>query len=270
MNLKYGFLIIFFFLVNLNVFAQKLYNHKVKAEIKVDFSSEFLTITALSENVDYSDYSLRYEFLTFKTDSKGNTSKSNQSNRFFLEGNEKKILSSVVFNNNEEGKLVLILLIYPLNDDVEQGAIGKDRIVVTNKNGKFNIEYDNEEKNTSLNKPLDNSGFKDQDEASKDGLFLEGLVIQKTITKAGRDFYRYFYSEYYNKQIKTDKNILIEEVPGQRRSTRISVKVDGQLVWQFFSNPKKEFLKNMASISFQKGLQYLQRLQQQNQTLKKY
>lgn len=270
MKLKTDFFIVLFFFVGTSIFAQKLYNNKVKAEINVDYSSEFLTITALSENVDYSDYSLRYEFLTYRTDSNNNTSKSSQSNRFFLEGNEKKILSSVIVNNNEEGKLILILLIYPLNDDVEQGAIGKDRIVIINKNGKFNIEYDDEEKNTSFNNAIADSGSRDQDEASKDGLFLGGLVIQKTLTKAGRDFHRYFYSEYYNKQIKTDKNIVIEEVPGQRRSTRISVKVEGQLVWQFFSNPKKEFLKNMASIGLQKSLQYLQRLQQQNQTLKKY
>lgn len=215
MKLKKVFFVVCFFVVNLNVFAQKLYNTKVKAEINVEYSSEFLTITALSENVDYSDYSLQYEFLTFKTDANNNTSKSNQSNRFFLKGNEKKILSSVIINNNEEGKVILILLIYPISDDEKQGAIGKDRIVITNKGGVFKVEYDDEEKNKELVNKDVNSDSKDQDSASKDGLFFEGLVIQKTLTKAGRDFHRYFYSEYYNKQIKTDKNIIIEEVPGK-------------------------------------------------------
>jgi len=262
--------IIFFLVLSVTMYSQKLYNNKVKAEIKIDHSSEFLTISAMSENVDYSDYNLRYEFMVFKTDANGNTSKTTQSNRFFLKGNEKKILSSVTLNNNEDGKAILVLLIYPVNDDLEQGAIGKDRVVVTNENGVFGIEYDDEKKNKTVLDTNEESGSRDQDVASKDGLFLEGLIIQKTLTKAGRDFYRYFYSEFYNKQIKTGQNILITEVPGQRRSTRISVKVEGQLVWQFFSNPKKEYLKKMASISLQKSLQYLQRMQQQSQTIKQY
>lgn len=270
MRLRKRVTFIMFFVLSVNVFAQKLYNNKVKAEIKVDYTSEFLTVTAMSENIDYSDFNLRYEFLVFKTDVNGNTSKSTQSNRFFLKGNEKKILSSITLNNNEEGKAVLVLLIYPLNKDVEQGAIGKDRVVIYSESGAYRVEYDDESKNNTVVDANVDSSSKDQDDASKDGVFIEGLVIQKTLTKAGRDFYRYFYSEYYNKQIKTGKNILITEVPGQRRSTRISVKVDGQLVWQFFSNPKKEFLKEMASISVQRSLQYLQRMEQQNQNSIQY
>ncbi|WP_452221105.1 CsgE family curli-type amyloid fiber assembly protein [Lacinutrix salivirga] len=261
---RFKIIVFFIFIISQQSYCQ-LYNKEVKAKIKIDRTSEFVTFTATAENLNFSDYSLRYEFLVFKADQNNNTSKSSQGNRFFLQGNEKKILSSFTVNNNVDGKVTLVLLIYPLETDNEkQGAIGKDRLVVTSsENGILSIEGDKSSiKNTSVSA--------DQDTSAKDGIFLEGLVIQKTLTKAGRDFYRYFYADYFNRQIKSSKNILIEEVPGQRRSTRISVKVDGQLVWQFFANPKKDYLKQMAQTALQRSIYYLQQLQKQKETITRY
>lgn len=267
--MKFNFFIaILFLFTSSHISAQKFFNKEVKAVIKIDKTSEYVTFSATAENLTFSDLSLRYEFNVYKTDSDGNTSNSKQSNNFFLNGGDKKVLSSVSINTSAKDNIILLLLIYPVNNDENQGAIGKDRIVITGKGGEAGLniklskerEKEIEEKNKS----------QDQDTSAGDGVYLEGLVIQKTLTKAGRDFHRYFYSEYYLREIKTQKNILIEEVPGQRRSTRITVKVDGQLVWQFFATPKKEFLKEMASISIQKSIRYLQELEKRKQTLTQY
>ncbi|WP_055446646.1 CsgE family curli-type amyloid fiber assembly protein [Lacinutrix mariniflava] len=241
--------------------AQKFYNKDINALIKIEKKSEFTTFSATAQNLTYSGVNLRYEFIVFKTDTINNVSKSLQSNRFFLEGNEKKILSSITLNNNVDVKTTLLLLIYPIIDGENNvGAIGKDRIVLSiSENGQIRIELDPNRKELKETVSLDVVAD------GEDGVLMQGLVIQKTLTKAGRDFHRYFYAEYFNKQIKTNKHILIHEVPGQRRSTRISVKVDGQLVWQFFANPKKEFLIEMANTAIQRSLAHLQRLQQQQQ-----
>jgi len=79
-----------------------------------------------------------------------------------------------------------------------------------------------------------------------------------------------FYSEYYNNQIQSPVNILIKEVPGRRRNTLISVEVDGNLVWQFFAQPRKEFLTNMVRISLQRVLSFLNRLEKQNEQFIRY
>lgn len=268
MKSKQALLIILLMLLSSHVFAQKYFNNEVKAVIKIDKTSEFVTFSATVENLTLSDLSLRYEFMVYKTDSNGNSSSSKQEDRFFLKASDKQVLSSVDLSTNAKGKIIILLLVYPISNDQTQGAIGKDRIEVTsNDNGAgLNIKLSKErEQEIEAEK-----NSEDQDTASNDGVFLEGLVIQKTLTKSGKDFYRYFYSEYYNRQIKTTKNIVIEEVPGQRRSTRISVKVDGQMVWQFFSRPEKEFLKEMAIISLQRSLRYLQQLEKQKQTLIRY
>ncbi|WP_452223783.1 CsgE family curli-type amyloid fiber assembly protein [Lacinutrix chionoecetis] len=238
-------------LVFLNTNAQNvIYNKEVKAQIKIDRTSEFTTFAATSENLTYSGRNLRYEFMMFKADTSGNVAKSAQSNKFFLQNYEKKILSSVTINNQIDGKVTLLLLVYPNEEeqDETQGAIGKCRLVITsNENGQLNIEGDLEKE-----------------------IFLQGLVIKKVLTKSGRDFHRYFYSEYFNKQVTTEKHIVIKEVPGQRRSTRITVEVDGQLVWQFFARPKKEFLQKMADISLDRSIRYLQQLQQRQDTQIRY
>ncbi len=246
------FLLIFIFIENVN--AQKLYNKEVKAIIKIDNKSDFTTYSATVQNLTQSDKSLRYEFLAFKVDANNNASKSSQANRIYLKGTEKKILSSLTINNVIEGEITLVLLIYPEEDeDKTVGAIGKSRIVITsNANGLLEITGDVEQ------------------EENEDGVFLQGLVIKKVITKSGRDFHRYFYSEYFNKGIKTDKNILIKEVPGQRRSTRVFVEVDGKLVWQFFVNPKKEFLQEMAVTALDRSIRYLQQLQRTKNTQIRY
>ncbi|WP_299387808.1 CsgE family curli-type amyloid fiber assembly protein [uncultured Lacinutrix sp.] len=246
-------------LTSMFVCAQKFYNKDVNALIKFDKTSEFTIFSATAENLTYSDLSLRYEFMVFKKDSADNTAKSLQGNRFFLEANEKKILSSITLNNVIAGKVTLLLLVYPVLDGEENtGAISKDRIEVTsNKNGQLQLKLDPNRKELLR-------------EEAQDGIFLQGLVVKKVLTKSGRDFYKYFYAEYFNKQIKTEKHIVIEEVPGQRRSTRISVKVDGQLVWQFFSQPKKDYLTKMANTALDRSIRYLQQLQKQKQTLTRY
>ena len=47
------------------------------------------------------------------------------------------------------------------------------------------------------------------------------------------------------------------------RTTRISVKIDDQLLWQFFSQPKKSFLQSMAVTALDRCIKYLQQLEKQ-------
>ncbi|MCB0465907.1 MAG: hypothetical protein KDC78_09605 [Aequorivita sp.] len=250
-NTKNYLLFAIMLFLSIGVNAQ-FYNKEFKAKILVRNDGEFYTFAATAENLTPTDVNLRYDFSLFKKDDNNNTSKSNQANLFFLKGNEKKILSTVTVNYNEEGRIILLLVIYNSDDK----PVGKDRIELNSENGFQKIVKD------KLNPP-DNQESKDE-AAPQDGVILGGLVIQKTLTKAGRDFYKYFYSEYYNQQINTKKNIFIEEVPGKFRNTRISVKIDDQLLWQFFSQPKKSYLQSMATTALDRCIAYLQKLELQN------
>ena len=242
---------ILIFTAGINGNAQ-FYNKEFVARIDVTKDSEFYTFNATAENLTPTDVDLRYDFSVFKADANDNVSKSNQDHLFFLKGNEKVLLSTTAVNFNEDGKITILLVLY----DQDNKPVGQDRIELKNENGYQEVEQER----LSLQRVATNG---DQ-AAPQDGFVLGGLVVQKTLTKAGRDFHKYFYAEYFNLGISTNKNILIEEVPGRFRNTRISVKIDDKVLWQFFSQPKKSFLQSMAKTALERCIAYLQQLQQQN------
>lgn len=237
--------------------SAQLYNKEVIAKISIEDKSEFFTFTATAENLTSSDKNLRYQFFAFENDADNNVIKSGQENRSYLSANEIQVLATLSINSNFEGKIIVLLVIY----DDEDRPIGQDRIEVSTINELKKVVAER----TAI---ALNSG--DQTD-SQDGFTINGLVIQKTLTKAGRDFYKYFGLLYYNKKIKTAKNILIEEVPGFRvRTTLISVKVGNQLVWRFFSRPTRKFLEEMANTAIDKSILYMQQIERQSENLRGY
>ncbi|MDT0644608.1 CsgE family curli-type amyloid fiber assembly protein [Zunongwangia sp. F363] len=239
-----------------NCFSQ-FYNKEIVAKIKVEDKGEFINFSATAENVTPAGRNLRYEFSLFKKDDSGNTTKSSQGNRFYLEPHQKEILSSTQVNRSDEGSVIILLLIY----DQDDKPIGKDRL-------EFKITEESIQEIQEQEKQVIHLS---EDQAKpQDGVIINGLIIENTITKAGRDFYRYFYSEYYNREIISPQNIEIEEVPGRGRMTRVSVHVGDQLVMQFFARPKKEYLKQMANVTLARVLTQIQRLGQQANNFKHY
>ncbi len=248
-------IVVILILITSTSFSQ-LYNKEVVAKITIEDKSEFFTFTATAENLTPSDRNLRYQFYAYKTDENNNISKSGQENRFYLKANELQVLATTTLNSNFDSKIVLLLVIY---DD--EKPIGQDRIEANTLDElKILIE---ERAKIEINS-LDQTN-------AQDGFTINGLVIEKTLTKPGRDFYKYFGLKHYNRKIKTGKNILVEEVPGFRaRTTVISVKVDGQLVWRFFSRPTRKFLEEMAETAINRVITYLQRLEQNAENSQRY
>lgn len=238
------------FLSSLEMQAQ-FFNKEVAASVRIERNSEFLKFFALAENKTPVDLTLEYDFLIFKTEDDGSINKDNDRQRFILKPYEKKALQTLVLGNAVTNKTVVVLLIY----DEEGKPLGKDRIEL--EQGSL----------TDISELINNFSElppKNQDQARpQDGFMLEGLVIQKAITKSGRDFYKYFYALYFNKEIKSPKNIKIEEVPGRSRATRITVKIEDQLIWQFFAQPQRKYLEQQAEISINRVVQRLQILEQQ-------
>ena len=233
-------------------FAQ-VFNSEVAAQIKIEKNSEFYTFKATVENKTSSDFNLRCDFLVFTTQDNGEVKKDNQSQRFFIQANTKKIVSSLTVQYYVTNKVIIVLLVY----DQDNKPIGKDRIVLEN-GGKTDLNL-NERINTNI--PIS------QDQSRPDsGLSIRGLVIENALTKSGRDFYRYFYSLFYNLQVITSKNIEIKEIIARGRNTRISVYVEKTLVWQFFAQPRKEYLKEMAKIAVDRSIRRIQQLEKQRNT----
>ncbi|MGY5847095.1 CsgE family curli-type amyloid fiber assembly protein [Salegentibacter sp. HM20] len=243
------------FLISFNASNAQILNEFIKASIQIEDKGEFLNFQAVAENLNSADRNLQYEFIVLKVDAQGNSSRTSQGDRFFLKAYEKMILSSTQVNRAVNGRIIIMHLIY----DDDRNPVGRDRL---------EFEFTEEGiKDVSEKKVIKVS----TDEAKpQDGFVLNGLVIENTMTKAGRDFYRFFYSDYYNKQITTPYDIKIDEDPGRGRMTRISVYVQDQLVMRFFAQPRRDYLKQMAEVALQRSLIQLRRLEQQTTTIKHY
>ncbi|WGK63730.1 CsgE family curli-type amyloid fiber assembly protein [Croceiramulus getboli] len=250
-------MVLFFY--SLSSWAQ-LYNKDIAGTWKIDRYSEFISFTAMVENKTLSDRSLRYSISFFIQQPDGSVAKDSKEERFVLAAGERKQLNELSVSENEDNKVTLLLLIY----DLEDRPIGKDRVVLNDPSDADAIE------NKEINVRARGNGKYTDQAAPQDGFTLDGLVIENTITQAGRDFYQLFYSDYYNKGIVSPKDILIEEVPGRGRRTRITVKVDRTLVWQFFAQPRRDYLKEQAEITIRRVLLQIQRIARQNESLIRY
>ena len=238
-----------FFLLFINLAIAQFMNKDIRATILLERNSEFLKFIPTAENRTNVDYNLRFDFMVFETKPDGKIEKGNKEDRIFIKAREKLILPYVTIDYNATNKIIIVLIIY----DLENRPIGQDRIVL-DKGGQTDL--------STFENVIDGQNLSPDQARPQDGFVLNGFVIENTITKAGKDFYRFYYNEYFNKQIKTPHNILIEEVPGRGRFTRVSVKVADQLVWQFFAQPRKEILKKNASIALSRSIAYLQQLEQ--------
>ncbi|MBJ6369588.1 CsgE family curli-type amyloid fiber assembly protein [Snuella sedimenti] len=224
-------------------FAQ-VTNKEIVAKIKFENVDDFINIKGTATNTLDVIKSLRYIMHVIKTNKKtSNISKSTQEGRFTLLASESKELSSATINQNEKDKVTIILLIY----DDEDVLLGKDRLVLLN----------NDSPPTKVQMP-------------NDGIEILGIVTEDTKTKAGRDFYEFFYSMYNLNQIKGSKIVNISERLSLGRNTIIQISIDNSVVDEFFVKPNQEYLEQKAKLSIRKVFKYFQDIKKQKKYITQY
>ncbi len=244
---------LFFFFVTSVAICQQ-YNDKVEATLDVKVNDEFIALTAYAQNKTSFDTSLRYVMSVNITQPDNTVTTEKIDNRFVLKANEKNVLNSVSIQRKDSLRKIVLLLVY----DADNIIIGKDRII--------------------LNDPNDTSGDALQitginvtlDEKIEDGVVLSGIVIENTKTKPGRDFYRKYSDTYRLKNINSPRIITINEIFALGTNTKIEVKVEGQIVLQFFLNPRADYIDSMSELAIKNTINHLERIKRNNNFIKKY
>lgn len=222
------------------IYAQ-YYNTDIEAKILSVTKGQFTEYTATVQNKTSISFDLRYEFATITKDSaSGKSTKKSQEDLFSLGVNQNLVLGTTTIDQSQQNQITLLLLVYNQEDKL----LGTDRIVINDPENKDQAEDD---------VPIAN-----------DGIVLRGIVVEDTKTKAGRDFYKMFDSNYRLSQINSEKIVTIKEVFGLGRNTNIEVRLDGKSIFTFFVNPRNDYLKSRAQQTMTRLRQYLQR----EQTLK--
>ncbi len=89
-------------------------------------------------------------------------------------------------------------------------------------------------------------------------LEIEGLVVDATQTKIGRDFYDIFYNNWAPDENLPKLSIVISEKPLPRLGTQIAVTIDDQELFKQFVQPRYDVIEGNAEYAIQIALQYLE------------
>lgn len=77
-------------------------------------------------------------------------------------------------------------------------------------------------------------------------LEIDGLVIDETKTKSGREFYDLFFRDWAAPDGAKNYTIFIVEKPFRLNQTFIEVSINETMVYQSFLQPRYEFIENIA------------------------
>ncbi len=234
LNKPVNYLIIILFISN-NLYSQFL-NKNAKAIIDFKVKENTIGIQAKAESLLKYSQSLQYELIVYVEDDNGNKSKNAQSDRFVLEPSKIIDIGSVAVRfRNEKAKTIIVLLI----KDVDEKTIASERKLFL---GSKLQQGDYDKKITLHKKPVKYT-------LKNDGIVLKGVVLERTKTKSGRDFHRLFYTEFAKYNFKDKRPILIEELHFRGRTTKIFVKIDNKTIYEFFAQPKIDYLKQHSSMA---------------------
>ena len=229
MNFKKNIFILFSIVIIFTmhtVMAQQFLDRKVRAKLEIKISESTLSIQAKAEGLSKFDQSLRYELLVFSEDEKGNKNKNKQAGKFIINYQELKKLSSVTINvKSKKDRTIVLLLIKNLDDKL----LSKSR------------------KEYLGGVLLKKKTYKKIKLPKNDGIVMSGVVLDRTKTTPGRNFYRYFYELYSKYKFKDPRSITVEEKHDRGRNTRMEIKVEHKVIFKFFVQPKDDYLKMRAN-----------------------
>lgn len=199
----------------------------IVAKIEAVTSEDLITFRPTVQNNGIYHYDLDFLMLVKKTDANKNLSINQQKGKFTLEPNELKSLSSTSVNQTHYQTITAILFI---RDEIKNQLITKDSVVII---------------------PEDVVPIK---EAALS--FMRGIVVDDSKTKMGRDYYDLFYSTYNQYPTKFDFVIHISELPYRGLSSVLQIKVDQDLIYEFFTNPDEEYIRQQVFATFQRLVAY--------------
>ena len=98
-------------------------------------------------------------------------------------------------------------------------------------------------------------------------LEIDGLIVDATVTKAGRDFYQVFYNNWQAPPNAKNFSIEIKEKPSRGLGTIVSIDVNDRQVIEIPLQPRYDIIESMAEQAVRSIYGYLQNYEQIQQQL---
>ena len=96
---------------------------------------------------------------------------------------------------------------------------------------------------------------------------LNGLVVDETITKVGRDFYEVFYGQWEAPASEMSYTIFIKELPMPGRGSQVLVYMDDTEVFSQAVQPRYELIEELAGYAVQSVTHYVANYESMSQQL---
>ncbi len=200
-------------------------------------------------------YSLRLE----KRAPSGNAINT-QSGSFTLIEAEQKTLSSISINLGATSFFEVTLKVFDDEKVIAEKKIVSDEKFIAH----FQQLKPQKKSKESPNPPKKEISKKNKNSVT-DALEIEGLIIDDTRSKSGRDFYDQFYGKWVAPVGVTDFTITIRELPARGRAARVAIDVNGNTIIQRMLQPRQDVIELLAEQTVNAVKGYLQK----NENLKK-
>lgn len=245
----------FVFLFSNQALAQIL-NTQVEAQIDYEQRDQMLYYKAKAINKTSQTQSISAVFSVIsQADSLENQASNKLQERFVLEQFQESILFRNKIEVQEEQRVILLFLIYDLNENL----IAMNRFVLNDHKSQQDVIQD-------FSDELEQQAL--QENSDYVILQLENIVIDQTKTKAGRDFYQLFYSQYMASNLKTNSVVKITEAIAMGTSTIIRVHIDNALVFEFFVKSQYDFIRQMSQAALARVQRFIALENQKEKRLK--
>ncbi|MDM1398119.1 hypothetical protein HX049_13165 [Myroides odoratimimus] len=255
------FLLCILFTYSINA---QILNTKIKADLSIQEIPEDIIITGIAHNKTEITQSISYKLSVIKSnleDPNANKATNVQTGRKVLEGFQTINLSTTRINRNTKDRLIILLLIYDENEQL----IGTSRHVINDNKDNTLVK---QEFTAILDSEVDIS--LEQEDISYNKIELKGIVVDQTKTKAGRDFYQLFYSQYLSYNINSEHIITISELITLGNNTKITINILDQPIFTFFVKTQYDYLKSMSESALNKTMRYLESLKRDEQRIKTF
>jgi len=187
-----------------------------------------------------------YVMKTVRSSQQGR-SKNAQSGTFSLHPDSTQLLSTVRFRSLNSEYISVELVILDRDTEVARASstYGSTQVSVDTTTGVQNAPK--ALKSAQLPSSLKIAAKELEKSSVSDDLEIDGLIINETRTKSGRDFYTFFYKNWQPPVQASNYSITFLEYPSRGRVARVGIEVNGNLVYKNVLQPRLDVLEQAAN-----------------------
>lgn len=104
---------------------------------------------------------------------------------------------------------------------------------------------------------IGNWSYQLQDSTSYNDIEIQGIIVDATQTKIGKDFYDLFYQQWSQVDNLPYQSITISEKALPQLGSQVTVQIDDQLIFQQVIQPRYEVIEQMVNYAVQRTYQYV-------------